>query len=119
MKRSVRANEDNEHEATHLDMSWRQVWLWSAVISAVLSVTITLGILGYPGSAAHSLRQCLIIWASYTAMLTLTGVFSVLRVTSVPHVDFEKRRKRQTAGLARIRQAPRQTNFDVGREGRQ
>jgi len=103
----VPENDESGHATTHLDMNWRKVWLWSAVISAVLSVVIILGKLGYPGSAVYSLRQCMMFWASSTAMLTLIGVFTVLRLTLHPQEGFEKRRNRQIAELTSIRRARR------------
>jgi hypothetical protein len=72
------------------------VWLWSGIISAVLSVAVTIGIVGGPNPVAHSLQQCLILWACFTVLLTPVGVLAVFRETFDPGREFaERQRARQ------------------------
>ena len=93
-------NDESGRITTDLDMNWRRVWIWSAVISAPLAVLIAFGILGDPtarGPVAHSFQEYMIIWLGFAAMLTPMGVLAVFRMTFDPALEFAKRQKeRQT-----------------------
>ena len=91
-------NEESGHAATHLDMNWRQVWFWSAVLSAPLSALITFGILGdlFIGPAAYSFQDFIVMWTAFTILLTPVGALAVFRATFDPAEEFaERQRARQ------------------------
>jgi hypothetical protein len=91
----VRENDDGERK-THLDMNWRRVWFWSAVISAPLALAIAFGILGDQRPLAQSLRDYLILWVAFEILLTPVGVLAVFRATFDPAREFaERQRARQ------------------------
>ena len=87
---------DDGGPRTHLDINWRQVWFWSAVISAPLALVIAFGILGDDRPLAQSLRDTIILWAAFEVLLTPVGVLAVFRATFDPASEFaERQRARQ------------------------
>jgi hypothetical protein len=66
--------------------NWRDVWIWSAVMSAALSALLTVAVFVQerPGSSFSRWEAYLAVWLTFFTMLTLTGVIMIFRMTHSP-----------------------------------
>jgi hypothetical protein len=66
--------------------NWRDVWIWSAVMSAALSALLTFAVFVQEraGSSFNRWEAYLAVWGTFFAMLTLTGVIMIFRMTYSP-----------------------------------
>jgi hypothetical protein len=104
----VPENDETSGVTSHLDLNWRTVWIWSAVISAPIAVLISFAVLGDPtsrGPVLHSFREYAILWAFFTALLTPTGVLGVFRATFDPAAELAKRQRERNTPSENSRMA--------------
>jgi hypothetical protein len=81
-----RAQDDGISDGSSWKPDWRNVWLWSAAISAALSAPLTFMTFAQesPASSFNRWEAYLAVWALFFAMLTLTGVVTIFRLTYSP-----------------------------------
>jgi hypothetical protein len=66
--------------------NWRDVWIWSAAMSAALSALLTFAVFVQEraGSSFNRWEAYVAVWGTFFTMLTLTGVIMIFRMTYSP-----------------------------------
>ena len=75
-------------EGTSGKPNWRRVWIASAVCAALLTIAIF-----RDETATTRWQQYPAVWAMFWAMLTLTGVVMIFRMTFSPGDEFAERQR--------------------------